>query len=139
MLGCRIGEVSCAGSGRVVEEYWRSRWCGQRVLLLLMAAFIGGSKRKIFYVVCYSMMSTVPVRSWFFFETGELALEKCNLIVFGDGRKVSPYVKGREGVGDGRGGHHGGVGGRCSSYVKMRRNAVPGLFLGYSLNYATLF
>jgi len=91
-----------------------------------MVAFIGGSKRKFFYTFCYSMMSTMPVGSWFFFETGKWALEKCNLVVFGDGREVSPYVKGREGVGDGRGGRHGGVGGRCSSYVKTRRNTVPG-------------
>jgi len=66
-----------------------------------MAAFIGESKRKFFYTFCYGMMSTMPGRSWFCFETGKRALEKCNLVVFGDGCKVSPYVKGREGVSDG--------------------------------------
>jgi len=75
-----------------------------------MAAFIGESRRKFCYVFCYGMVSTMPVKRWFFIETAEWTWEKCSLVVFGGWREVSPYVKGRERVVDGHGGRHGGVG-----------------------------
>jgi len=93
-----------------------------------MAAIIVGVKRKFCYGRGYGVLSTVPCWMWFFNNTRGRGSENQSLF-FSRGRGIrSPYVEGWEGVASGRGGRHGGEGGRGLIYVFSTWISVPGNF-----------